>query len=106
MARNSGFSSLEVLVSLSIAVPILVSIIIGLHASLASLKLVTELHQNSLSSARIASMLQGVLDDYDSHTFRMAPPIHFQGNITYTDNSMSPLMHSATHSPDPQSDAI
>jgi hypothetical protein len=105
MKNSAGVSTLEILVSLSIAIPILFTLTVSLHQGVDALNLASKQHRYILNVARISNLFQSVLDDLDSHTFPIEPQIHHNGLITFSDGSPSPIMLSA-HGPVTSSDAI
>ena len=106
MKQQKAVATLEILVSLSIAIPLVAALVFSLHQSVSALGLATRQHQKALDVARIPSMLEWVLDDFDSHRFLISPRIHHSGTITYSDGSLSPLMRAGARGPLANSDAV
>jgi hypothetical protein len=106
MKQQIGLATLEILVCLSIAIPVLFALVLSLHQSVNALALATGQHQKAIDVARISSMLQWVLNDFDSHRFLINPRIHHNGAITYSDGSPSPLMKTGVHGPTADSDGV
>jgi hypothetical protein len=105
--QQSGFSTFELLISISLSAIILGPLVTLLHQLMISQLSLIKRSEESYQLLKLRGLLRGVLNDLDSHRFFFPPRVHPHGMITFSDGSPNPVMDgAAARRPYAESDAI
>ena len=101
-----GSITLELLITIVVSTPLLLSIITVLKESIGvHLRVMIESQDNE-SLLRLRSIIHETIVELDQHRLELPARIHHAGQIRFSNNTDNPVMRSRTNPPATNSDAI